>query len=85
MKGSSGNWLIAGNFSAQNNNNSPASLSVNSTVINNPGYNPVGIIANPWHSSGALTNDGGAALTQSADGSTRSDKARRRSLSRAAR
>ena len=59
MKGSSGNWLIAGNFFAQNGNNSPAPLSVDSTVINNPGYNPVGIIANPWHSSGALTNNGG--------------------------
>jgi Right handed beta helix region len=59
MKGSSGNWIIAGNFFAQNNNNSPASLSADSTVINNPGYNPVGIIANPWHPSGALTNDGG--------------------------
>ena len=59
MKGNSANWLIAGNFFAQNNNNSPAPLSVDSTVINNPGYNPVGIIVNPWHSSGALTNDGG--------------------------
>jgi hypothetical protein len=59
MKGSSGNWLIAGNFFAQNNNNSPTPLSVDSTVINNPGYNPLGIIANPWHPSGALTNDGG--------------------------
>jgi hypothetical protein len=55
MKGSSGNWLIAGNFFAQNNDNSPAPLSVDSIVINNP----VGIIANPWHPSGALTNDGG--------------------------
>jgi hypothetical protein len=59
MKGNSANWLIAGNFFAQNNNNSPAPLSVDSTVINNPGYNPVGIIANPWHPNGALTNDGG--------------------------
>jgi hypothetical protein len=59
MKGSSGNWLIAGNFFAQNSDNSPAPLSVDSIVINNPGYNPVGTIANPWHPSGALTNDGG--------------------------
>jgi hypothetical protein len=34
-------------------------LSADSTVINNAGYNPVGIIANPWHTSGDLTNDAG--------------------------
>jgi hypothetical protein len=59
MKGNSANWLIAGNFFAQNSIDSPAPLSADATVINNPGYNPVGIIANPWHPSGALTNDGG--------------------------
>jgi hypothetical protein len=46
-------------FSLQNNDNSSAPLSVDSIVINNAGYNPVGTIANPWHPSGALTNDGG--------------------------
>jgi hypothetical protein len=59
MKGSSENWFITGNSFAQNHNNGPAPLSVDSTVINNCGYNPVGIIANPWHPSGALTNAGG--------------------------
>ena len=62
MKGSSKSWLIAGNSFAENNNNSPASMSVDSTVINNNGYNPVGIIAAPWHPSGELTNnEGGSA------------------------
>jgi hypothetical protein len=37
----------------------PRHRRINSTVTNNPGYNPVGIIANPWHPSGALTNDRG--------------------------
>jgi len=59
MKGSSNDWLIAGNSFAQNSSNSPAPLSADSTVINNAGYNPVGTIALPWHPSGALTNDGG--------------------------
>src|SRR5262249_12397319 len=45
MKGSSNHWLIAGNSFAENSNNSPAPVSVESTVINNNGYNPVGIIA----------------------------------------
>jgi hypothetical protein len=37
-------------------------MSVDSTVINNNGYNPVGIIAAPWHPSGELTNnEGGSA------------------------
>ena len=34
-------------------------LSVDTTVVNNSGYNPLGTIANPWQPSGALTNDGG--------------------------
>ena len=59
MKGSSKNWHIANNSFAQNNNGSLAPLSIDSTVINNSGYNPVGIIANPWRHSGDLTNDGG--------------------------
>jgi hypothetical protein len=59
MKGSSENWLIAGNSFAQNHNNGPTPLSVASTVVNNSGYNPVGTVANPWHSSGDLTNAGG--------------------------
>jgi hypothetical protein len=59
MKGSSNHWLIAGNSFAENSNNSPAPVSADSTVINNNGYNPVGIIATPWHSSGELTNDEG--------------------------
>ncbi len=59
MKGSSKNWHIAGNSFAQNHNNGPAPVSIDSTVINNAGYNPVGIIAKPWQPSGELTNDGG--------------------------
>jgi len=49
MKGSSKDWLIAGNSFAQNISNSPTPLSADSTVINNSGYNPVGTIALPWH------------------------------------
>ena len=59
MKGSSKDWHIANNFFAQNNDDSPAPLSIDSTVINNSGYNPVGAIANPWRSTGDLTNEGG--------------------------
>jgi Right handed beta helix region len=59
MKGSSKDWLIAGNSFAQNSSNNPAPLSDDSTVINNSGYNPLGTIALPWHPNGALTNDGG--------------------------
>ena len=59
MKGSSNDWLIADNSFVQNSTNSPAPLSADSTVINNAGYNPVGTIALPWHTNGALTNDGG--------------------------
>ena len=59
MKGSSKDWHITGNSFAQNASNAPAPLSADSTVVDNSGYNPVGTIANPWHSSGELTNDGG--------------------------
>jgi len=59
MKGSSKDWHIADNSFAQNNNDSPAPLSIDSTVINNSGYNPIGTIANPWRTTGDLTNDGG--------------------------
>jgi hypothetical protein len=59
MKGSSTDWHIANNSLAQNNNDSPAPLRLDSTVINNSGYNPVGAITNPWRSTGDLTNDGG--------------------------
>jgi hypothetical protein len=59
MEGSSKDWHIANNSFAQNSNDSPAPLSTDSTVINNAGYNPVGVIANPWGSSGDLTNNGG--------------------------
>jgi hypothetical protein len=59
MKGSSKDWLITGNSFAQNNNNSPTPLSVDTTVVNNSGYNPLGTIANPWQPSGALINSGG--------------------------
>ena len=59
MKGSSTDWLIADNSFAQNSGNRPAPLSVDSTVINNSGYNPVGKIALPWRPDRALTNDGG--------------------------
>jgi len=59
MKGSSRDWLIAGNSFANNGSNSPAPLSADATVVNNSGYNPVGAIALPWQPNGALTNDGG--------------------------
>ena len=59
MKGSSKDWLIAANSFAQNTGNSPASLSADSSVVNNSGYNPVGKIALPWRPDRALTNDGG--------------------------
>jgi hypothetical protein len=59
MKGSSKDWHIANNSFAQNNDDSPAPLSTDSTVINNSGYNPVGAITNPWRPTGDLTNDGG--------------------------
>jgi hypothetical protein len=58
MKGSSKDWQIADNSFAQNNDDSPSPLSIDSTVINNSGYNPVGTIANPWRATGDLTNDG---------------------------
>jgi hypothetical protein len=61
MKGSSRAWHITGNSFAQNNNNAPIPLSSDSMVLNNSGYNPVGTIADPWHPSGDLTNDGGSA------------------------
>jgi hypothetical protein len=48
MKGSSTDWHIANNSFAQNNNDSPGPLSVDSTVMNNSGYKPVGAITNPW-------------------------------------
>ena len=59
MKGSSSDWHIANNSFAQNNDDSPAPLSIDSTAINNLGYNPVGAITNPWRPTGDLTNDGG--------------------------
>jgi hypothetical protein len=59
MKGSSNDWLITSNSFAQNSSNNPAPLSADSTISNNSGYNPVGAVALPWHSNGALTNDGG--------------------------
>jgi hypothetical protein len=63
MKGSSKDWLIGGNFFAQNSSAAPAPLSADSTVINNSGYNPVGIIANPWRPNGDLTNEGGGSAS----------------------
>src|SRR5262249_32212148 len=62
MLGSSKNWHIADNSFDHNNNNSPSPVTIDTTVIHNSGYNPVGIIANPWHASGHLTNDGGGNL-----------------------
>jgi hypothetical protein len=59
MAGSSGGWQISGNSFDANTNNGPAPLSVDTTVIDNAGYNPVGAITNPWQSGGDLTNDGG--------------------------
>jgi hypothetical protein len=59
MKDSSKNWHIANNSFAQNNSDSPAPLSIDSIVISNSGYNPVGAIPNPWRTTGDLTNDGG--------------------------
>jgi hypothetical protein len=60
MRGNSKNWHIANNSFAQNKDNSPASLKIDTTVINNFGYNPVGIITNPWQPNSDLTNEGGA-------------------------
>ena len=59
MLGTSKNWHIVGNSFAQNSSDSPAPLSADSIAVDNAGYNPVGIVANPWQSSGQLTNDGG--------------------------
>jgi Right handed beta helix region len=59
MKGSSKSWQITQNSFAQNSNNSPGPLAADATAINNSGYNPVGVIQNPWQASGDLTNDGG--------------------------
>jgi hypothetical protein len=59
MKGSSSDWHIANNSFVQNSDDSPAPLSIDSTVINNSGYNPVGPITDPWRSTGDLTNDRG--------------------------
>ena len=42
MKGSSKDWHVANNSFAQNKDDGPAPLSIDSTVINNSGYNPVG-------------------------------------------
>jgi hypothetical protein len=62
MLGSSKNWHIADNSFDHNNSNSPSPVSVDSTVLHNAGYNPVGIITNPWNASGHLTNDDGGSL-----------------------
>ena len=62
MKGSSKNWLIADNFFAQNSVEAPAPLSADSKVINNFGYNPLGIITNPWQPGGDLANEGGGSV-----------------------
>jgi hypothetical protein len=62
MVGSSQGWHIADNCFDQNNNNSPSPITVDTTVLHNSGYNPVGIIANPWSASGDLTNGGGGSL-----------------------
>jgi hypothetical protein len=59
MKGASRDWHIADNSFAQNNDNSPGPLKADATVINNSGYNPVGLIPNPWRANGDLTNDDG--------------------------
>ena len=59
MKGSSKSWNIVGNSFVQNGNNSPGPLTADATLINNFGYNPVGLIQNPWSASGDLTNGGG--------------------------
>jgi hypothetical protein len=64
MNGTSKGWQIADNSFAQNNSNAPDKLSIDSTVINNSGYNPVGIVASVWHPTadptvGDLTNNGG--------------------------
>jgi copper-binding protein NosD len=59
MKGASRDWHIADNSFAQNNDNNPGPLKADATVINNSGYNPVGLIPNPWRANGDLTNDDG--------------------------
>jgi hypothetical protein len=63
MKGTSKTWQIAQNSFAQNSNNSPGPLTADAVVINNSGYNPVGLVQNPWLASGDLTNDGGGSAT----------------------
>jgi hypothetical protein len=59
MNKSSKGWYIAGNSFDHNESNSPAPLSADSTVVENAGYNPVGIISAPWRTNGDLTNDSG--------------------------
>ena len=62
MLGHSKDWHIADNSFSHNHNNAPSPVTVDTTLVNNAGYNPVGIIENPWHVSGHLTNDGGGDL-----------------------
>jgi hypothetical protein len=59
MVGTSKSWHIADNSFDRNNSNRPFPVTIDTTVIHNSGYNPVGIIGNPWGASGQLTNDGG--------------------------
>jgi len=59
MSKSSAGWYIGGNSFDNNLSNSPAPLSADSTVVENAGYNPVGLVPAPWRTDGDLTNDGG--------------------------
>jgi hypothetical protein len=62
MTGGSKNWQIAENSFAQNGDDTPGPLTADVTAINNAGYNPVGLVQNPWRGSGDLTNDGGGSI-----------------------
>jgi hypothetical protein len=63
MKGGSKNWRITENSFAQNSDNTLGLLTADTTTTNNAGYNPVGLVHNPWRGTGDLTNDGGGSVS----------------------
>jgi len=67
MSKSSAGWYIGGNSFDNNLSNSPAPLSADSTVVENAGYNPVGLVPAPWRTDGDLTNDGGGDADPASD------------------
>jgi hypothetical protein len=67
MKGSSKNWHITQNSFAQNGDDAPGPLTADATAINNAGYNPVGLVQNPWRGTGDLTNDGGGSASPASE------------------